>query len=553
MTPGRSRIGYRWTICALVFFAVTVNYLDRQLFSVLVPFFEDDLKLGPTDLALINVSFILPYGFAMLFVGQFVDRIGTRKGLGLAFILWSLASALHSSVRSLLGFIGIRFVLGIGESAMYPSAVKAMTDWFPKKERATGIGIFNAGSNVGAILAPLLGVWIATNPHLGWRACFLITGCSGLVWLFFWYPTYRQPEDHPKVSAEELAEIQADKPEKAASLSITQLFTMRSVYGLAIAKALSDAPFWFYLTWMPKLLVDQFHVSAQFMALSIPVIYIVADLGSIAGGWMSSTLLKRGVELNRARKLPMLTCAFLILPVACVGSLVEKPDFLGISPVIAAVALVALAAGAHQGWSSNLFATISDSVPQGSMAMAVGAINGFAMVGVSVMQLFVGRAVQLTSSYALPFVACGVLYLIAYGVLQVFIPHIGPEQPKGSAKPQVLVFGGALLLGGLCFLQYLVNKPPFVSMSDYLARRGNEIHSNLPPMEGASASVGWMGAHWYRWTLSSGKTKWELVKMDTYGHPFVESKGIKASKYKGPTLDQLDHDPGILIAPQGTK
>ena len=276
------------------------------------------------------------------------------------------------------------------------------------------------------------------------------------------------------------------------------------------------------------------------MALSIPVIYIVADLGSIVGGWMSSNLLKRGVPLDRARKMPMLACALLITPVSLVGGLIDKPTLAGIPAVIIAVGLVALAAGAHQGWSSNLFAIISDTVPQGSMAMAVGGINGFAMVGVSVMQLFVGRSVQLTSSYTLPFVACGALYLSAYIVLQLFIPKIGASEPKGNARTSILVAGGAMLVASLCFLQYLVNKPPYPSLDKYLADRSQEIKADTSPHVGPGAQVGWMSAHWYRWHLLSGKTKWELVKMDTYGHPFIESKGVKATKYKGPSLTDLD-------------
>ncbi len=539
MTLEKPATRFRWTICALVFFAMTVNYLDRQLFSVLVPFFEDDLKLGPTDLALINVSFILPYGYSMLFVGRFIDKVGTRKGLTAAYILWSIASAAHALVRSLFGFVGIRFLLGVGESGMYPSAVKTIADWFPKKERATGIGIFNAGSNVGAILAPLLGVWIAMTPALGWRACFLITGSCGLVWIFFWLPTYRQPENHPKVSASELAYIQSEPDAPQHSLSFAQLFAMRPVYGLAIAKALSDAPLWFYLTWMPKILVDQFHVTPGFMALAIPVVYIVADLGSIAGGWMSSFLLQKGFDLNRARKLPMLTCATLVVPVASVGLLVDHAPILGIPCVFWAVGAMALAAGAHQGWSTNLFTIISDTVPQGSMAMAVGAINGFAMIGVSVMQFFVGRTVQLTSSYTLPFLVSGSLYLVAFVFLQLIVPRVEQTMPTKLAKIPLVIAGGLAMLAGLGFLQYQVNRPPYADIVEYRSKRAVELKSDSQVVEGPKAKVGWMDAQWFEWKLANGKDKIELVKFDTHGHPFIESKGVKASKYKGPALSTV--------------
>jgi ACS family hexuronate transporter-like MFS transporter len=523
---------------------MTVNYLDRQLFSVLVPFFEDDLKLGPTDLALLNVSFILPYGYAMLFVGRFIDRVGTRRGLTSAFVLWSIASAGHALVRGLAGFVGIRFLLGVGESGMYPSAVKTTTDWFPKRERATGIGIFNAGSNVGAILAPIVGVWIATSA-LGWRSCFLITGTLGMVWIFFWLPIYRQPEVHPKVSESELAYIRSEPDESKTHLSFAQLFAMRQVYGLAIAKALSDAPVWFYLAWMPKILVDQFHVSPKFMAFAIPVIYIVADMGSIFGGWLSSNLLKRGVPLNRARKVPMLIFAFAVAPVASVGFLVDHPAIAGIPCVYWAVGLVALACGAHQGWSCNLFTLISDTVPQASMAMAVGAINGFAMIGVSVMQFFVGRCVQLTSSYTLPFIVSGSLYLVAFVFLQVIVPKVEQTMPTKLAKIPLVIAGGVIFLIGLGVLQYEVNRPPYSSLENYKTLRATELKGTLDASIGPTAKVGWMNARWYRWRLTSGKSKFELVKLDTHGQPFVEAKGAKASKYKGPGINQVEEAFGI--------
>ncbi|MDR3691887.1 MAG: MFS transporter [Fimbriimonas sp.] len=548
--PNRPTTGFRWTICALIFLAVTVNYLDRQLFSVLTPFFEDDLKLGPTDIALLNVSFILPYGYAMLFVGRFIDRVGTRRGLSGAFVVWSIASVCHALVRGIGAFMGVRFVLGVGESGMYPSAVKTTTDWFPRHERATGIGIFNAGSNVGAILAPLIGVWIASSA-LGWRACFLITGTLGMVWLFLWLPTYRQPEKHPKVSPSELAYIRSDGQTDEPPLSFAQLFAMRQVYGLAIAKALSDAPIWFYLAWMPKILVDQFHVTPTFMAFSIPVIYVVADIGSIFGGWLSSRLLKAGWSLNRARKGPMLMFACLVAPVASVGFLVDHPPISGIPCVYWAVGLVALACGAHQGWSCNLFTTISDTVPQSSMALAVGAINGFAMVGVSAMQLFVGRCVQLTSSYTLPFIVSGSLYLIAFVVLQGLLPHIEPSLPTKLAKLPLVVAGGVILLIGLGAIQFEVNRPPYASIADYRSHRASELHA-APEFEiGPTAKVGWMEAQWYLWRPTKGKPKMELVKLDTHGQPFVESKGAKASKYAGPTEISVAGNFGIapLTAP----
>lgn len=535
--------GFRWSICALIFFATTVNYLDRQLFSVLVPFFENDLKLGPTDLALINVSFILPYGISMIFVGRYIDRVGIRKGLASIFLLWNLASIGHALVRGFSGFLGMRFLLGVSEAGMFPAAVKTMTNWFPAKERSFATGVFNAGSNLGAMLAPMLGVWLATS--FGWRICFIVTGAVGLIWVLFWNRYYRSPEEHPRVSADELAHIQSDREEVTEPITYRQLFGIREVYGLGIAKALSDAPWWLYLTWMPKFLIDQFHVTPAFMALAIPVIYIVADGGSIAGGWMSSALIHRGKSIGAARKLTMLLCALLVLPVMTVGLLVDHAPILGIPPVFWAVAIVALAAGAHQGWSCNLFTLVSDTVPKNSVAVAVGAINGFAMVGVSAMQLFVGRSVQLTSSYTLPFVVAGSLYLVALLAIQLFIPKVEPAKVDRKAK-MAYVFGGTVVvLIGLGMLQYEVNRPPYASTLDYQTVRGGQIHASKPPTEGPTAKVGWMDARWYLWRTEGDKPKLELVKFDTRGLPFVEAKGAAAPHYEGPNLAKVSAQMGV--------
>lgn len=526
----------RWTICALIFFAVTINYLDRQLFSTLVPFFEDDLKLGPTDLALLNVSFVLPYGLFMMFVGRMLDRTGNRVGLGISFVAWNLASLAHAFVRSLVGFMGFRFTLGVAESAMFPAGIKSMTNWFPRRERALATGIFNAGSNLGAMLAPLLGVYLATK--YGWRTCFLITGGVGIVWVFFWTAYYREPHEHPKVSPSELAYIHSDAEPVTPSMSFGELFSLRPVYGLALAKALSDAPWWLYLTWVPKFLVDQFHVSTGFMSLAVPVIFIVADIGSIAGGWMSSRLIKSGFEVGPARKITMLTAAVLVSPVMLVGFLVGHEAVLGIDAVYWAVAAISLAAGAHQGWSSNLFTIGSDTLPKSAIGMGIGVINGFAMVGVSAFQFFVGRTVQVTGSYTLPFIAAGLLYPIALLIIHLFIPKVKQTRPQGTASIASIFVGGAAILFGLGWLQFALNKPPYSSVENYLSVRGAEIKAQSPKA-GPTAKVGWMDARWYQWQTDDGKTKLELVKMDSYGHPFVDGKGDATAKYHGPKKDEV--------------
>lgn len=523
---------YRWTVCALLVFAMTVNYLDRQLFANLVPFFEDDLKLGPTDIALINVSFILPYGMAMLFVGRFIDRVGIKIGLACTFALWTIASICHAFVGSLAGFIAVRFILGVGESGMYPGAVKTTSDWFPVKERALANGIFNAAANLGAILAPLLGVAIAIR--YGWQTCFAALGCVGTVWLLFWAFMYRPPTSHPKVSPSELTYIHQDDTSAAEQISYSQLFGMRNVYGLALAKALTDGPWWFILLWLPKILVDQFHESKVFMAFAIPVVFIVGDIGSVGGGWASSHLIQRGWSVNAARKMVMFVAAACVVPVALVGGLVDHPSILGIPTVFWAVAILSVAAAAHQGWSTNLFTVISDTTPKASMAMAVGAINGFAMVGVAAMQFFVGGMVQITSSYTVPLIVAGFLYLVAFGVLHAFIPNVEPYPTERRAKLPYVAAGAVLILAGLGLMLYVTNLAPYRSVSDYLALRRTQLHAVGPPIAGPAAKVAWMRASWYEWPLANGKTKVELVKLDTHGQPFIEEKGVKAPKYAGP-------------------
>lgn len=526
-----NRTGYRWTICALIFFATTVNYLDRQLFSILVPFFEDDLKLGPTDLALINVSFILPYGLSMMFIGRWIDRFGIKRGLGIAFWVWNLACAAHALVRSLPGFMGARFLLGVGEASMFPAAVKTMAEWFPPKERALATGYFNAGANLGALLAPLLGVALAT--HFGWRACFVVVGLLGLVWVVFWQRMYAPPDEHKKVSADELAHIHSDAVAAEPPLTYGQLFSIKPIFGLILVKALSDAPWWFYLTWVPKFLIDQFKLTPTFMAIAVPVIYIVADVGSIAGGWMSSRLISRGVPLDKARKLTLLACACAVLPVASVGWMVDVPTLAGIPSVYWAVGIIAIAAGAHQGWSSNFFTVISDTVPKSGIATAVGVINGFGMVGASAMQFVTGRSVQVSGNYIVPFLLASVLYLVSLAVLQIFLPTVKAHRPGTPARMPIVVAAGLAILAALGWLQFTMNKPPYASFEDYKAKRAAELGATLSAEEDG-AKVGWMRATWITWQPTGKPIKRELVKFDQAGRPFIEGKGAKAPKYVAP-------------------
>lgn len=524
----------RWGICVLLFFATTVNYLDRQLFSLLVPFFENELRLGPVDLAAINVSFLLAYGFGMVFVGRWIDRVGVRKGLAASFTLWNLASMGHALVGGISGFLGIRFLLGVGESGNFPSAVRTVAEWFPKRERALATGWFNSGSNVGAILAPLLAVRIAES--IGWRSCFLFLGGVGIVWLFFWMRLYHRPEEHPRLSAEELAYVRQDPKESVDQLSVGEVFGMRPVYAVAIAKFFTDAPWWFYLTWLPKFLIDEFRLAPAFMALAVPVVYILADVGAIGGGWLSSRLIAKGRSVGAARKLAMLTCALCALPVASVGELVKIPTVAGIPSVYVAVTCVAIAAAAHQGWSSNLYTLVSDTLPKPAIATTVGIKTAFGVVGAALFQLFVGKSVA-GGSYVLPFVLAGSLYVVGLTALHLILPKVEPATVGKRVPGPLIAAVGMGMIAAIFLLQALINAPKYTSLDHYRTKRATELSAIAPPVEGPAAQVGWMSARWILWTTPSAR-KAELIKFDRDGRPIVEAKGADAKGYKGPSAPQ---------------
>ena len=297
-----------------LFFATTINYIDRAVLSVLEPELEKVIGWTATQYGNINAAFTLAYAIGFLFAGWMMDKLGTRVGYALALIVWSLAAAGHAFADSVIGFAIARFALGIGESGNFPAAIKTVAEWFPKKERAFATGIFNGGSNVGAIIAPIV-VPILFAWH-GWQTAFIATGLAGLVWVFFWWPLYRRPQEHPRVSPAELAYIESDPPDPPVRVPWLDLLPFRQTWAFAIGKFLTDSIWWFYLFWFPKFMNDQFGVDIKTIGLPMITVYLLADVGSIAGGWQSSWLLERGWTANAARKTAMLTCAVCIVPVA---------------------------------------------------------------------------------------------------------------------------------------------------------------------------------------------------------------------------------------------
>jgi ACS family hexuronate transporter-like MFS transporter len=414
-TPGT---GYRWTICALLFAATTINYIDRQVLGILAPTLQGEIGWSETDYGDIVSWFSFAYALGFLGMGRLMDRIGVRMGFSIAIVSWSLAAMGHAFARTVGGFSIARGALGLGESGNFPGAIKAAAEWFPRKERAFATGIFNAGSNVGAIVGPLSVPFIAAA--WGWRWAFIVTGALGFVWLAFWLAMYRSPEHHPRVSAAELAYIRSDPVEPTTSVPWLSLLKHRQTWAFFIGKFLTDPIWWFYLYWLPKFLDAQYGVKLIGLAAPLIAIYLVADVGSVGGGWVSSALIKRGWSVNRGRKTAMLIAALLIVPTMLAP---HAPS------LWVAVAIVSLAAAAHQWWSANLFTTASDMFPRRAVASVVG-IGGFAgAMGGVLFQRATGRILEATNNnYSIIFMVCGLAYVTALLIMHLIVPRLEPAR-----------------------------------------------------------------------------------------------------------------------------
>jgi ACS family hexuronate transporter-like MFS transporter len=408
---------YRWVICALLFFATTINYVDRAVLGVLAPTLRTEIGWSDQEYGYISSAFTLAYAIGFLFAGWFIDKFGSRLGYSLYLVVWSIAAAAHALAKSVTGFSIARFALGIGESGNFPAAIKTVAEWFPKKERAFATGIFNAGSNVGAIVAPLVVPWLALT--WGWQSAFIVTGLAGLVWLIFWIPIYRRPAEHPKLSAEELAYIESDPPETTTKVPWAKLLGYRQTWAFAIVKFLTDAIWWFYLFWFPLFMADRFKVDLKGIGIPMITVYLMADVGSVGGGYLSSNLLKNGWTANAARKTAMLVCAICILPVALAPQ-VENQWI--------AVILIGIATAAHQGFSANIFTTTSDMFPKQAVGSVVG-IGGFAgAMGGFIMNLGAGWLKENTGNYQIMFIIAAVVYLIALGLMHLLVPKLEPAK-----------------------------------------------------------------------------------------------------------------------------
>jgi len=412
------RLGmYRWRICAMLLAATTINYIDRQVLGVLAPFLQEEFGWNEIEYGYIVTAFQAAYAIGLLCSGAVIDRLGTRIGYAIAVGVWSLAAMSHSLAASVGGFMAARFMLGLGEAGNFPAAIKTVAEWFPRRERALATGIFNSGSNIGAIVAPLMVPVVAVA--WGWQAAFLFTGVLSAVWIVVWLLFYRTPEQQPALSSAELAHIRSDPPEATVRVPWAQILRHRQAWAFVAAKFITDPIWWFFLFWLPKFLHAEYGLTLMGLGLPLIVIFVLADVGSIAGGWLSGRLIKRGWSVNRARKTTMLICALAVVPIVFAA----QADNLWL-----AVGLIGLATAGHQGWSANVFTLTSDMFPRRAVASVVG-IGGFAgAVGGMMIATFTGFLLETTGSYVTVFLMAGSAYLIALAVVHALAPRLAPAQ-----------------------------------------------------------------------------------------------------------------------------
>ncbi len=419
----------RWYICGLLFLATTINYIDRQVLGLLKPMLARELNWSEVEYGWIAFSFQTAYAMMLLLSGRALDLIGTRAGFAIAITVWSLAAMAHALARSAGGFAAARFALGAGEAANFPACIKTVTEWFPTRERALAVGILNSGSNVGAIVAPLVVPIIAVT--WGWQAAFLVTGATGFLWLALWLWFYRTPEEHPRLAQTELAFIREGREAPAEPLPPIpwgRLFTLRATWAFVIGKFLTDPVWWFYLFWLPGFLDRTHGLNILQMGVPLITIYLAADVGSIAGGSLSSSLLKRGWSLNAARKTAMVICAIAVVPVMLVSRLGDN--------MWGAVALISLATAAHQGWSTNLFTVVSDLVPSRAVGSVVGIGGTAGAVGGMITAPLIGYWLDWSGgAYGPVFLCFGTMYLLAFGVIHLLIPRFTPVDHLRAESP----------------------------------------------------------------------------------------------------------------------
>jgi MFS transporter, ACS family, hexuronate transporter len=409
-----SKIGnVRWFICALLFFATSINYLDRQVLGILAPSLQHDIGWNEQQYGYIISAFQIAYAIGLVAAGRMVDRLGTRIGYAVIMGVWSVASMAHALANSALGFGIARFVLGLGESGNFPAAIKTTAEWFPQSERSLATGIFNSGANLGAVLAPAI-IPIITLRY-GWRPAFLSTGIFGIVWMVWWLARYRVPSENKRLSAAEYEYIHRDVPVPAARISWKSLLSYRQTWAFSIGKFLTDPIWWFYLYWLPKFFDSRFHLGLSHLGIPLIIIYNFSAVGSIGGGWLPALFHRWGFDMVKARFAAMFVAACLVLPIFFVGQL---------SSQWGAIVVLGLATAAHQGWSANLYTTVSDMFPKEAVGVVIG-IGGMAgSVGGVLFSLSVGYLLELTHNYTILFAISASVYLVAFLLLRLMVPNL---------------------------------------------------------------------------------------------------------------------------------
>jgi len=429
---------FRWVICGLLFWVTTANYIDRGVFGNLAPELQKSIGWKQPQYWNMAVAFNVAYAISLLLAGRLMDVLGLRWGFTLACAFWGLAAMSHSLVSTVTGFFVVRILLGLGEGGNFPAAIKTTAEWFPKRERALATGIFNCGSNVGGVLVPYglpfvlasLGALSVGGHVLGWRVAFLVTGVFDLGWIVAWLLLYRKPQEHPRVSSSELALINSDPPETTVRIPWRRLFPHRQTWAFAVAKLMTDCFWWFYLLGSPYFFKDRFNLTLEARGKPVACIYIVASVGSIAGGWLSGHFMKLGWSVNKARKITFLICACCVLPVVCATITHDK---------WVAVALITLAASAHQAWSANAFSLAGDMFPR----RVVGSVTGFGgfagSVGAIALFIIVSRLRERAiargepGNYFLIFLAASFAYITALLIVHLLAPKLEPAQVEEKA------------------------------------------------------------------------------------------------------------------------
>ncbi|PKK35207.1 MFS transporter [Siphonobacter sp. SORGH_AS_0500] len=418
---------YRWTVVMLLFFATTINYVDRQIIGLLKPTLEKEFSWTESDYSRIVTFFSAAYAIGLLLFGRIVDKVGTKMGYTISIIFWSIAAMLHAIVSSTMGFITVRVLLGLGEAGNFPTAIKSVAEWFPKKERALATGIFNSGANIGAVVAPIMVPWILGV--YGWEAAFIITGAIGFIWLIFWLVMYEIPAKKKNMDPAEYAHIHSDSDLAAAtaeveggSVSWGRLIGIKQTWAFIFGKMLTDPIWWFFLFWLPSYFAERFQLDLKKPSLPLIIVYTATTIGSIGGGYLSGYFIKRGMPVFKARKMAMLIFALAVVPIISAKY---------INDIWIAVALIGLAAAAHQAWSANIFTTASDMFPKRAVSSVVGMGGMAGSIGGMLFPILIGSILDsykaqgnIVAGYNLVFIICGFAYLLAWGAMHIFAPKM---------------------------------------------------------------------------------------------------------------------------------